>query len=270
MFRTQFGWRMAASDDHDVAVLKGAGATVFLALSAAAAAALGFRKASPDDPVHPGWPAGTPGGLGGKFRPKDGTAAGEAAVKRQALRRKVRALLLQALSLPFEAAANLVPVLGEAADVVMVAQLASTSMEFHQLDLDTKAAVDFLAEGPHSLDKLQLGSDSESFSSFDQFKKTLVLLLYQKRFGSAGSGYDYHHIVEQGGANASNFSSEQLQNTDNIVRIPKLLHEAINSEYSVKSEEAMGQTLRQRLREQSFSEQHQNGIVIMQKLGIIQ
>ena len=29
-------------------------------------------KASPDDPKHPGWPAGTPGGEGGRFRPKDG------------------------------------------------------------------------------------------------------------------------------------------------------------------------------------------------------
>ena len=29
-------------------------------------------KASSDDPKHPGWPAGTEGGLGGKFRPKDG------------------------------------------------------------------------------------------------------------------------------------------------------------------------------------------------------
>jgi hypothetical protein len=31
-------------------------------------------KASPDDPEHPGWPAGTPDGRGGKFRPKDGDA----------------------------------------------------------------------------------------------------------------------------------------------------------------------------------------------------
>jgi hypothetical protein len=29
-------------------------------------------KASPDDPKHPGWPAGSPDGRGGKFRPKDG------------------------------------------------------------------------------------------------------------------------------------------------------------------------------------------------------
>lgn len=36
-------------------------------------------KASPEDLKHPGWPAGTPDGLGGKFRPKDGDAAGDTA-----------------------------------------------------------------------------------------------------------------------------------------------------------------------------------------------
>jgi hypothetical protein len=34
-------------------------------------------KAAPDDPEHPGWPADTPGGRGGKFRPKDDDAGGE-------------------------------------------------------------------------------------------------------------------------------------------------------------------------------------------------
>jgi hypothetical protein len=29
-------------------------------------------KASPDDPKHPGWPTGAPGGRGGKFRPRNG------------------------------------------------------------------------------------------------------------------------------------------------------------------------------------------------------
>jgi hypothetical protein len=33
-------------------------------------------KASADDLRHPGWPAGTPDGLGGKFRPRDDDAAG--------------------------------------------------------------------------------------------------------------------------------------------------------------------------------------------------
>ena len=30
------------------------------------------KKAAADDPEHPGWPAGAPGGKGGQFRPKDG------------------------------------------------------------------------------------------------------------------------------------------------------------------------------------------------------
>jgi hypothetical protein len=34
------------------------------------------QKAAADDPAHPGWPAGTPGGLGGKFRPKDSERTG--------------------------------------------------------------------------------------------------------------------------------------------------------------------------------------------------
>lgn len=32
-------------------------------------------KAAVDDPEHPGWPAGTPGGKGGQFRPKDSDAS---------------------------------------------------------------------------------------------------------------------------------------------------------------------------------------------------
>jgi hypothetical protein len=77
-------------------LLRGAGAIVSVTFGASAAFRQGFFKASPDDPEHPGWPAGTPGGLGGKFRPKDGsaTATGVAAVRRRALRRAIRALLL--------------------------------------------------------------------------------------------------------------------------------------------------------------------------------
>lgn len=46
-----------------------------------------IQKASPDDPKHPGWPAGTAGGRGGQFRPKDGS---EAAVTQQVKDRIVR------------------------------------------------------------------------------------------------------------------------------------------------------------------------------------
>jgi hypothetical protein len=43
-----------------------------------------FLRAAPDDAEHPGWPAGTPDGRGGKFRPKDGDESGVGAAGAQA------------------------------------------------------------------------------------------------------------------------------------------------------------------------------------------
>jgi hypothetical protein len=39
-----------------------------------------IQKASPDDPKHPGFPAGTPGGRGGQFRPKDDSEVTQEAI----------------------------------------------------------------------------------------------------------------------------------------------------------------------------------------------
>jgi hypothetical protein len=52
-----------------------------------------------------------------------------------------------------------------------------------------------------------------------------------KWFGPVGDGQEYHHIVTQGGANADNIPAEQLQNTDNIIRLRILrdLHIAARS-----------------------------------------
>ena len=255
-----------------VAVLNGAAATVFLVLGPLPASAPDVSKASPDDPVHPGWPAGTPGGLGGKFRPKDGSAreAGEAAINRVALRRAIRTRLTQALSLPLEVAANVIPALGEAADVIMVGQLAATFAEFRQLDVDTKVALDFVANGPYTLDDLRVSRASEAFSSYDEFYKgSPVAEGLDKRFGPAGNGYEYHHIVEQGGPNATAIAAGELHNTENIVRIPTLLHQAINREYGAITSETDGLTLREWLRSQPFSVQREKGVEIMRKLGIV-
>jgi hypothetical protein len=51
-------------------------AAALIAQSQARKRATAILKASADDPVHPGWPAGTPGGRGGKFRPKDSDGGG--------------------------------------------------------------------------------------------------------------------------------------------------------------------------------------------------
>jgi hypothetical protein len=59
---------------------------------------LKIHKASPDDPKHPGWPAGTEDGLGGKFRPKHGSeAAITQKIKDRINRNKMRLNLVAAL-----------------------------------------------------------------------------------------------------------------------------------------------------------------------------
>jgi hypothetical protein len=104
-----------------------------------------IHKASPDDPKHPGWPAGTEGGLGGRFRPKDGSAAAiTQEIKDRINRRELRLALVAALHIGVEALANLIPGLDVAADVAMVADIARTLSEYRKLAIDAIAALDFV------------------------------------------------------------------------------------------------------------------------------
>ena len=226
-----------------------------------------IHKASPDDPKHPGWPAGTEGGLGGKFRPKDGS---EDAVAQQFARRALRIGALAVLSLAVESAAEAVPGVDFAATAAMLAGMATLVSDFKQLKIDADAAVEFVNDGPHSFEDLQVSaSDYEEFPSYDEFYKLkLQGNSLGKWAGPAGDGSQYHHIVTQGGDNASNFSPEQLQNTDNIVILPTLLHEAVNAEYS-QIKEGTNMTTYQWLQTQPYEVQYEDGLKILRKLNIL-
>jgi hypothetical protein len=230
-----------------------------------------IQKASPDDPKHPGWPAGTAGGIGGEFRPKDGSeAALTQQIKDRVKREKLRINLVAALHIGVEALANLIPGADIAADVALVAEIARTFSEYRKLAIDAAAAFDFAKKGPQSLEDLQVSSnDYEEFSSYGQFLKgELSLDQMAKRFGGAGDGYQYHHIVTQGGANADNLSPQQLQNTDNVIRLPTLLHEAVNDEY-LKPSPDPNMNLYQWLQTQPYEVQREIGLRIMRDLHIL-
>ncbi len=228
-----------------------------------------IHKASPDDPKHPGWPAGTEGGRGGQFRPKDASELTQR-VKSLIARRALRMGLLADLRVGLEALGNLIPVVDVAADVLMAADIARTVVEFRKLAIDGAAALDFVKDGPHSLEDLQVASNGyEEFSSYDEFYKAeLSLELLAKRFGAAGDGQQYHHIVTQGGANADNIPSEQLQNTDNIIRLPTLLHEAVNAKYLEPSPDA-NMNMYQWLQTQPYDVQREEGLRILRELHIL-
>jgi hypothetical protein len=232
-----------------------------------------IRKASPDDPKHPGWPAGTEGGRGGQFRPKDGSEAVIARdvierIQRIKARRALRTEALAVLRLAAELMADAVPGIGLAADAATLIDMANTIAELKKLKIDADAAIEFVKHGPYSLEELQVSSDYEEFSSYGDFiKDAAYIALLVKRFGGAGSGNQYHHIVTQGGANTK-IPAEQLQNTDNVIPLPTLLHEAVNGQYS-RFDDAKDMTIYQWLQTQPYDVQREEGLKILRELHIL-
>lgn len=233
-----------------------------------------IAKASPDDPDHPGWPAGTPGAVGGQFRPKNGTAQAKEStaqrIKRLAAREKFRIYAVAFLRAAATVVLNFVPGVDVAVDFSELASLGATAIELGNSEAQVKAALEFVKTGPYTFDELQASPNDESFSSFDAFKKIAPAIeAFLKRFGPARAGSEYHHLVEQGGANAKNIPAELLQSTRNIAEIPKLLHEEVNADYSRTSDEDETKTVREWLQTQPFEVQYKYGIETLKKLGIL-
>ena len=88
-----------------------------------------------------------------------------------------------------------------------------------------------------------------------------------KFYGPAGDGYEYHHIAEQSAE--GDIPASDLNSTGNIVRIPKLLHEEINSEYA-KTEYGKRTSIREELTGKSFEERQAKGLEVMRDIGIIE
>ena len=230
-------------------------------------------KASPDDPKHPGWPAGTEGGRGGRFRPKDGSDAVIAQdikerIRRIEARQALRTEALAVLRLAAELLVDAVPGIGFAADAATLIDMANTIAELKKLKIDADAAIEFVKYGPYSLEELQVSSNYEEFSSYGDFIKDAANIAFIiKRFGGAGSGNQYHHIVTQGGANTK-IPQEQLQNTDNVIPLPTLLHEAVNAEYSRRWKKTT-MTKYEWLQTQSYDVQREEGLKILRELHIL-
>jgi hypothetical protein len=81
-------------------------------------------------------------------------------------------------------------------------------------------------------------------------------------------GYETHHIVERG-PNEGKFSEEQLEGSENVVRIPYYKHRDISDFYSTKNKDLGGLTPREYLRGKSFEEQRQFGIETLKRFKVI-
>lgn len=199
------------------------------------------------------------------------TAALIQAIKNSVSRHEFRNNVAAALQIGLEALANAIPGVDVAADVAMVAAIARISAEHVQLAIDAAAALDFAKKGPRRLGDLQVSSSGyEQFSSSQQFVKAeLSQELMMKRFGGAGAGNQYHHVVTQGGLNEENIPPQLLQNTDNIVILPTLLHELVTDEYLKPAPDGSTRTLYQWLQTQPYDVQREEGLQILRELGIL-
>ena len=97
------------------------------------------------------------------------------------------------------------------------------------------------------------------FSSFNALKRSL---------GSAGSGKQWHHIVEQCQIAKSGFSTYWIQNSNNVINITNSVHAKISAYYSSIQSFTNGMTFRNWLAGQSFKAQYEWGIKVLRMFGV--
>ena len=102
---------------------------------------------------------------------------------------------------------------------------------------------------------------NKGFDTYHQFKNNI---------GSAGSGKEWHHIVEQSQIKKSGFSPNSIHNTSNIIAIEKRVHRKISGYYSTKSfQYTGGLSVRDWLAGQSYEKQLEFGINVLKQFGVI-
>jgi len=187
-----------------------------------------------------------------------------------AARRAFREAAVKALEkIGAKLALNEIPIVGVVADFATVYDVYRFVREFSELRAAIKAATRFVNEGPHTLAQLRVSSESLTFPSYDAFLKVwdpaMAEIDLEKRFRAAGAGSAYHHIIEQSSGEALSIT----ESTDNIVKIPAILHEEINARYAQNQARFGGRSLRDWLKTQPTAVRREWGIRMMREVGII-
>ena len=103
----------------------------------------------------------------------------------------------------------------------------------------------------------------KGYNSFNDLKLEL---------GSPGEGNAWHHIVEQSQISKSRFTSNQVNNINNVISIPHgkgTVHAKISGYYSSKQFFTGGKTVRKWLAGQSFQDQFDFGMNLLEEYGTV-
>lgn len=82
-------------------------------------------------------------------------------------------------------------------------------------------------------------------------------------------GYDIHHIVEQNQAEHDGFSREVIDSPGNLVRVPRLKHQEINSWYQTKNDEFGGMSPREYLSGRNWDVRRSVGLDALKGFGVL-
>ena len=107
------------------------------------------------------------------------------------------------------------------------------------------------------------GTGSRSFRAWKSFSG------FKKALGSAGSGKQWHHIVEQMPGNVQRFGPEAIHNTENVIAVDVRIHERMSTYKSSKQRIAGNRVVREWLREQSYEQQREFRLWVLKQFGDI-
>lgn len=110
-------------------------------------------------------------------------------------------------------------------------------------------------------------SQIPSITSYQDAPKTLTEL--QQNAGKRRSGYEDHHIVEQGAGRHEGFSRSQIDGADNVVSVPTYKHHEITGWYSKPNKNFGMQTPRNYLRGKDWSEHVSVGHPALREIGVL-
>jgi hypothetical protein len=118
---------------------------------------------------------------------------------------------------------------------------------------------------------IEAGSWAYRYSPFVQSyndpPKTLEEL--QRSVSQPELGYDIHHVVERTQAGREGFTQEQIDNPNNLVRIPTMKHWEINAWYQTANPDFEGMTPREYLSGRSWSVRRAVGIDALKIHGVL-
>jgi hypothetical protein len=88
-------------------------------------------------------------------------------------------------------------------------------------------------------------------------------------------GYEQHHIVNQNDDNVrkdifEKFGTDAINDSDNVVWVPRLLHECISAQYSRNSNGEGSPLVRDVINAMDFDHQRAAGLEILRKCGVLQ